>query len=170
MTSNSEKSVKSEKIYEGGCLCGHIRFIASGPAEAPHTCSCRLCQRHSGSLTQVWVEFAKDRVVWNGAGGEPATWRSSDYSSRAFCPHCGSTLGAIDDKPVVALTLGGFDRPNQKELAPQFHSYISKRPRWWCAGRTAEITADPAARATTLKQGAAKQTVGKKVAEQASDT
>jgi hypothetical protein len=119
------------KLYEGGCLCGHIRFAATGPALKPHTCSCRLCQRHSGSLTQVWVEFASEQVRWTGPGGQPATWRSSDWSSRAFCPVCGSTLGAIDDKPTLALALGCFDAPNRKELAPQFHSYVSKRPKWW---------------------------------------
>lgn len=119
------------KVYEGGCLCGNIRFVATGPALKPHTCSCRLCQRHSGALTQMWVEFSSDQVEWTGAGGEPAKWRSSEWSSRAFCPVCGSTIGAIDDKPTVALVLGVFDSPNRQELAPVFHSYVSKRPKWW---------------------------------------
>jgi hypothetical protein len=120
-----------EKHYEGGCLCGNIRFQAVGPALKPHTCSCKMCQRHSGSLTQMWVEFLRSQITWNGPGGEPSTWRSSDFSSRAFCKLCGSTIGAIDDKPTVAITLGTFDSPNRKELAPQFHSYVSKRPKWW---------------------------------------
>jgi hypothetical protein len=57
-------------------------------------------------------------------------WRSSDYSSRSFCPSCGSTLGAIDDKPVVALVLGSFDSNNRKELAPAYHSFAAKKPKW----------------------------------------
>jgi hypothetical protein len=119
------------KTYEGGCLCGNIRFTATGEVNWPHTCSCKMCQRHSGSLTLAWVEFAKDQVVWNGAGGEPAKWRSSAKSSRAFCPKCGSTLGAIDDSPVVALVLGSFDSPNRQELKPVGHSYVSAKPKWW---------------------------------------
>jgi hypothetical protein len=119
------------KVYEGGCLCGDIRFVATGPALKPHTCSCRICQRHSGSLTQMWAEFNKDQVSWIGLGGEPSTWRSSEWSSRAFCKKCGSTLGAIDDKPTLALAVGSFDAPNRKELAPEFHSYKGKRPKWW---------------------------------------
>lgn len=120
-----------ETVYQGGCLCGAIRFCASGPPLNPHTCSCRQCQRHSGALTQVWVEFRKDQVVWNGAGGEPARWRSSEGSSRAFCRQCGSTIGALDDAPTVALTVGSFDAPDQDALAPSFHSYASERPTWW---------------------------------------
>jgi hypothetical protein len=119
------------KTYTGGCLCGSIRFSATSPAQKPHTCSCRLCQRHSGSLTQVWVEFAQDQVQRTGPGGAPATWRSSEWSSRAFCQTCGSTIGAVDDAPTLAIALGSFDSPNRKELAPVVHSYVSKRPRWW---------------------------------------
>lgn len=119
------------KTYEGGCLCGAIRFEAIAPALRPHTCSCTICQHHSGSLTLAWVEFARDQVTWTGPGGPPAQWRSSPKSSRAFCAVCGSTIGSLDDAPVIALALGSFDAPNRKELAPTYHSYISKRPKWW---------------------------------------
>lgn len=119
------------KTYSGGCLCGNVRFTACGEPKNPHTCSCKMCQRHSGALTQAWVEFATGQVVWNGPGGEPQLWRSSDFSSRSFCSVCGSTLGAIDDEPVVALVLGVFDFSNRKELRPQSHSHISKKPKWW---------------------------------------
>lgn len=123
--------MSSTKVYEGGCLCGQIRFRAEGSPDAPHTCSCKMCQRHSGALTVSWVEFPRDRIIWTGEGGTPATWRSSERSSRAFCPNCGSTIGAIDDAPVIALVLGAFDAPNRKELAPEGHSYVSTRPKWW---------------------------------------
>jgi hypothetical protein len=123
--------MKKPKVYEGGCLCGNIRFTAAGPALKPHTCSCKLCQRHSGALTLLWAEFPSTSVQWTGPGGIPATWRSSEWSSRAFCPICGSTIGAIDDKPVVALAVGAFDANNRAELAPVSHSYIGKLPKWW---------------------------------------
>lgn len=117
--------------YRGGCLCGAIRFEAVGPAAKPHTCSCETCRRHTGCLTTAWVEFPSDSVAWTGAGGAPSLYRSSDYSSRAFCPACGSTLGAIDDNPVVALLLGVFDSPKRKELMPTSHSFRGGRPKWW---------------------------------------
>ncbi|MEM7598932.1 MAG: GFA family protein [Pseudomonadota bacterium] len=119
------------KFYTGGCLCGDIRFEAAGPAEFPHTCSCTMCQRHSGALTVAWVEFPKDAVTWTGPGGAPTLYRSSEKSSRAFCPKCGSTIGAVDDAPVVALVLGIFDKPGAASLRPTSHSYRSKRPKWW---------------------------------------
>ncbi|MGL5361920.1 MAG: GFA family protein [Bosea sp. (in: a-proteobacteria)] len=132
MTTKSTKpSTAREVIHTGGCLCGSIRFEATGPAENPHTCSCSMCRRHTGSLTALWVEFPSENVRWTGPGGAPSTYRSSGYSSRAFCSTCGSSLGAIDDKPVVALLVGTFDKPNRKDLKPTRHSYRSGLPPWW---------------------------------------
>jgi hypothetical protein len=92
-----------------------------------------MCQRHTGSLTATWVEFPKDSVSWVGPGGEPATYPSSEKSSRAFCPICGGSIGAIDQAPVIALLTGTFDQPHLKELKPVSHSYKGSRPKWWLA-------------------------------------
>ncbi len=121
----------SEKIYSGGCLCGAVRFEAKAPAARPHTCSCKMCQRHTGGLTLAWVEFPRDAVKWTGKGGKPVTYRSSPISSRAFCKICGSSLGAIDDAPTVGLLLGVFDKPGAAALRPTAHSFRSPRPKWW---------------------------------------
>ncbi|PHM51841.1 GFA family protein [Xenorhabdus sp. KK7.4] len=115
--------------YRGGCLCGNIQFIATGTPNNPHTCSCTMCQKHSGALTLCWVEFPKDSVRWIGKGGFPSLYRSSDYSSRAFCNHCGSSLGAIDDSPTIGLILGNFDNHESEELTPLSHSYPPSQPK-----------------------------------------
>jgi hypothetical protein len=79
----------------------------------------------------VWVEVPKAAVAWIGPGGPPSVYRSSAGSSRAFCPVCGSSIGALDDEPVVALLTGTFDTPHLKDLKPAAHSYVGARPRWW---------------------------------------
>lgn len=117
-------------VLTGGCLCGHIRFEAKGPPLRPHTCSCRMCQRHTGAPFAGWVEFAREDVAWVGPGGIPASFQSSAASARAFCPQCGSSLGALDKAPVVALLTGIFDKPGAVALRPQYHSFKSARPHW----------------------------------------
>jgi hypothetical protein len=122
--------VEMTTIRNGGCLCGSIRFEAKGEPGNPHTCSCDICQRHSGAPSLAWVEFERDAVTWMGEGGAPSTFRSSDYSSRAFCPICGSTLGAIDDAPTVALVSGSFDDRDDEALRPLSHSFEDVCPVW----------------------------------------
>lgn len=122
---------KAVKRWQGGCLCGDIRFEAQGEPGFPHTCSCRMCQKATGALTAAWVEFPRDAVRWTGQGGAPALYRSSEKSSRAFCPRCGSSIGAVDDAPVIALLTGCFDKPHLLPLKPQSHSYRASRPKWW---------------------------------------
>jgi len=118
-------------IHTGGCLCGAVRFAVEGPLERPHTCSCRMCGRHTGALTATWVEVPRERVRWTGTAGAPASWRSSERSSRAFCATCGSSIGSLDDDPVVALLTGVFDKPGAVALKPCSHSFGASRPRWW---------------------------------------
>jgi hypothetical protein len=119
------------KVLEGGCLCGHIRFKATGEPGFPHTCSCSMCRKHTGALTATWVEYPSDKVEWTGPGGPPRTYRSSSGSSRAFCGECGGSIGAIDDAPIIALLTGAFDKPHLAPLIPQSHSYVGGRPKWW---------------------------------------
>lgn len=118
------------QIRSGGCLCGSIRFEAKGEPGNPHSCSCDICQRHSGASSLAWVEFPSEAVSWTGEGGVPSVFRSSDYSSRAFCAICGSTLGAIDDAPIVALVSGSFDDRGDEALRPLSHSFEDVCPVW----------------------------------------
>ncbi|WP_411753572.1 GFA family protein, partial [Serratia sp. (in: enterobacteria)] len=49
--------------FSGGCLCGAIRFKATSPAN-PHTCSCDICQKHTGAQSAAWIEFSASNVQW----------------------------------------------------------------------------------------------------------
>lgn len=131
MANENWKQAVTEIVYGGGCLCGWIRYEAIGPANNPHTCSCRQCQQHTGALTAAWVEFPRGSVHWNGPGGTPSTFRSSEMTSRAFCPKCGSSIGAIDAEPTIELLIGSFDEADQAALRPKFHSFEDRQPRWW---------------------------------------
>ena len=69
-----------------------------------------------------------------GGEGEGEGECTAQGASSQLCPTCGSTLGAIDDKPVVALVLGSFDSNNRRELAPAFGSFTGKMPSWMREG------------------------------------
>jgi len=64
-------------------------------------------------------------------GGRPATYRSSDYSSRAFCSQCGSSIGAIDDAPTVAILTGVINKNTEMGFIIESYSFIDEAPCWW---------------------------------------
>ncbi len=118
------------KIRTVGCLCGSIRFETRAAPLNAHTCSCEICQRHSGATSLTWLEFNADDVLWIGPGGTPSTYRSSYYSSHAFLAACDSTLGAIDEGPVVALVWASFDDREDETLWPYADSFEDLCPVW----------------------------------------
>ena len=122
---------KKTKTFEGGCLCGQIRFTAVGKPSFPHMCSCHMCQKWSGAPAVAWVEFPLDGFSWNGPGGEPAGFQSSEKTRRGYCAQCGSTLCAIDEGyDKISLTISTFDEPSLLVPGKQ-HSYRDSAPDWF---------------------------------------
>lgn len=52
----------SERVVEGGCLCGAVRYRVGGAPISSGICHCRSCRRTSGSPTLPYVTFPIARV------------------------------------------------------------------------------------------------------------
>jgi hypothetical protein len=44
---------------EGGCLCGAVRFVATGQPKWVAWCHCQSCLKHSGAPVSVFVKFER---------------------------------------------------------------------------------------------------------------
>jgi hypothetical protein len=62
---------------EGGCLCGAVRFVATGQPKGIYWCHCQSCRRHTGAPVVVLVVF--DRGAYTVAKGEITKF---DYHAR----------------------------------------------------------------------------------------
>jgi len=49
--------------FEGSCLCGAARFVATGQPESVAWCHCESCRKHSGALVSVFVAFKRNAYV-----------------------------------------------------------------------------------------------------------
>jgi hypothetical protein len=141
----------AEKIYTGGCLCGSIRYTATGPTDDfPHLCSCEHCKKRSGGPVMAWAGFYLINFAWDGPGGEP-TWFETHprKTKRGFCPVCGTHVAGIDiDEPVTAKTIMGvlvpsLDDPEQPEFAP-IHQGSAKHAFSWMPPIPSQIEPEPA--------------------------
>ena len=53
--------------FTGRCLCGAVRFEATGPAKWTGYCHCESCRRHTGAPVAAFAGFERDQVSFSGA-------------------------------------------------------------------------------------------------------
>ena len=104
---------------KGGCLCGSVRFRATGRPYRVGMCHCLECRKHSGSLFHASAIFPEDAVTIEGTTG--------DYNGRYFCPHCGSSVfGRSGDE--IEINLGALD--NIDQFQPTYELWTIRREAW----------------------------------------
>ena len=50
----------------GGCLCGRVRYTATGAPALSGICHCRNCQRYTGSAFETVVAFPSASISVQG--------------------------------------------------------------------------------------------------------
>lgn len=116
-----------EGDFEGGCLCGDIRYRSSRPQVRGVICHCRECRKHTGSFLAS-VHFPIGAFTW--LGPEPTRYRSSAGAERGFCPRCGSTLTFHEDEVSdrVMVTMGSLDEPERAHIDD--HVWTREQVSW----------------------------------------
>jgi hypothetical protein len=105
--------------FEGGCLCGSVRIVASGRPYRVGICHCMDCRKHHGALFHASAIFPEDAVTIEGS--------TRSYEGRAFCPECGSSVFARTEDEVE-VSLGALDAPDQ--LTPTYELWTVRRESW----------------------------------------
>lgn len=105
--------------FTGGCLCGDVRFVASGSPYRVGLCHCMDCRKHHGALFHASAIFPQDAVKIEG--------KTREYAGRHFCPRCGSTVFGLSGDEIE-VNLGSLDAPDQ--LQPTYESWIIRRESW----------------------------------------
>ena len=123
---SKETAMSDSHEYEGGCLCGEIRWRALGEVLYASHCHCRQCNKSTGSAFATGVGFRADAVAWKK--GEPNFYQSSPNAKRGFCPHCGSSISwhYLDDE--ISLLIGSFDHP--EAIQPREHMMSEQQLPW----------------------------------------
>lgn len=103
----------------GGCLCGKVRFIATGHPDRVGLCHCLDCRKHHGTLFYGAAIYPETSVRTTG--------ETHDYRGRHFCPRCGSSVFARSGDEIE-LHLGALDAPDR--LKPTYECWVSRREPW----------------------------------------
>ena len=121
----------SRNRYTGGCLCGAVRYEASGaPLMAGH-CYCADCRKASGSGFIPFMGFASTAVRFSG---ETRQYRSKAFRGgeavRNFCPVCGGLVfgGVVGKDTSHTIYAGSLD--DVSSFRPRIAIFTRDRPDW----------------------------------------
>lgn len=116
-------------VFEGGCLCGAVRYRATSSPIRGVICHCSMCRRHSGAPALAFVHFRVQDFMW--VRGEPARYRSSAFAERGFCSTCGSTLSMHEEVLAdrVQIAVGSLDQPQRVSIDD--HVWTQQRIPWF---------------------------------------
>jgi hypothetical protein len=119
----------NDAVHSGGCLCGAVRFEATGTPKWVVNCHCRSCRRHTASPMTTFTGFADENFTI--VAGEPKVFESSPQTRRTFCGDCGTPLTyfADWDPGMVHLYVCSLDSPD--DFAPKFHVNFAEHVKWF---------------------------------------
>jgi hypothetical protein len=118
----------SDAEHAGGCLCGAVRYRASGAPSWIANCHCASCRRATGAPLTTYAGFAAERFAWTA--GAPLRFSSSPGVTRSFCGRCGTPLtyeGARWPDEVHVL-IGSMDQP--QDFPPKRDAFAEERLPW----------------------------------------
>ena len=115
-------------VYQGGCLCGAVRYRAVGEPKWVAYCHCQSCRRATGAPVSAYAGFERDHFRFEGRA--PVRFQSSPGVTRCFCAACGSPLTYEGERwpTEVHIHLGTLDQPER--LEPRAHAFKEERIAW----------------------------------------
>ena len=113
---------------EGGCLCGAIRYRATGAPTSTMICHCQTCRRAAGSPVVAWLTFAKaDFALTKGKLNE---FSSTAPVLRGFCATCGTPLTYTHAKSPDSIDVTTCSLDDPQAFPPTHHSWLSDDVGW----------------------------------------
>lgn len=122
----------SQEPVKGSCVCGAVRYEATGPWMAFQYCHCSRCRKASGAAHAANLFVPSERFTW--LEGEAHVKRfdlpDAKYWSHTFCDTCGSALPwqSRTGKAFI-IPAGTLDEdPGER---PARNIYVGSRAPWY---------------------------------------
>lgn len=106
-------------IFQGGCLCGNIRYTISTLSHNGYYCHCRMCQLAFGNVFATFMSIKKSDINWMSA--YPTYFKSSRFARRGFCGKCGTPLTfEFNESENMDISIGSLDSPDLTKPVSHF--------------------------------------------------
>lgn len=127
----NDRTEEAARHNTAACLCGALSVTVRGEPKWIHACTCRDCQRRSGSAFTYTAFFADEAAT---VAGEHRSFRriadSGRWHEAHFCAACGCTVFVrMEALPgTIAVSAGCFADPTFEK--PTRLYWTSRRHDW----------------------------------------
>jgi hypothetical protein len=115
----------------GGCLCGKVRYSATGEPAFVGVCHCTDCQKFTGSAFSTVVGVPKPALILEGKLARYSKTGDTGKSiHRTFCPECGSSIADEADALPDVVMLGAGTLDDSSWVKPGLEIYCDSAQSW----------------------------------------
>ena len=121
---------------EGGCSCGHVRYVVRDTPLIVHACHCSWCQRQTGGPHVINAIYEAERIELTQGEVEELEVPSPSGKGQiiARCPVCRVAIWSNYDfgglrERMRFLRVGTLDDPSL--MPPDIHIFTSTKLPWY---------------------------------------
>jgi len=122
----------STSSLSGSCLCGAVRYVASGEEQRFYHCHCGRCRKASGTGHASNL-FVQGSLRWSAGEDLLRSYKlpEAERFTNTFCGICGSRMPRFIEKlGMVFIPAGSLD--DEPEMHPQARIFMASRASWSC--------------------------------------
>ncbi len=117
--------------FEGGCICGAVRYVCTSQPVWSCNCHCRACQAGSGAPYVSALSVPSNSVSVSGSRIEfTRTSESGHTVTTALCALCGTRVHAQSAGNTALLNLFAATLDNAGAFTPISNVYVSEKAPW----------------------------------------
>jgi hypothetical protein len=116
----------------GSCLCGQVRYTATGEEKRFYHCHCSRCRKATGTGHASNL-FVAGQLEWHSGKAQVARFKpeGAERFTNTFCRTCGGRVPRfIDEFNLVFIPAGSLD--DEPGIRPEARIFSASRVDWSC--------------------------------------
>ena len=125
----------TQTTLKGSCLCGAVKYEASGEAKRFLHCHCSRCRKASGTGHATNLFLQPGTLKWLAGEEQVHAFKVPEAKrfTNTFCAACGGRLPRqVQGADIVMIPAGSLD--DEAPIAPQCRIFYGSRAAWSCGG------------------------------------
>jgi hypothetical protein len=122
-----------ERLLNGRCECGAVRFVVPDAFGYAMNCHCSRCRAATGSAFKAFAGIEREKLEIT-RGSDALLVFGDAANNHTRCGICGSLLFSLVDANRVHVALGSLQ--DEPSVRPSVHIFVGSKAPWF------EITDD----------------------------